>query len=187
LRLVAEPRQPRDREAKWIERAEEDWGAWGTVYRDDDGRVLGSMQYGPAGALPPRSGPSGRPAVGRRDPRHVRVPPDGNAAVGRAVAVPRGHRRGPRQGCTRARGVCLSLPRGDVRRGALSSSTARSSRRLPRGLRLSGRCGPRGGSSSPVSSSAASNPSRKARARRSSALSGRHSRRAPAPPHRGGS
>src|SRR5262249_4519263 len=33
---------------KWIERAEGEWGAWGTVYRDDDGRVLGSMQYGPA-------------------------------------------------------------------------------------------------------------------------------------------
>ena len=33
---------------KWIERAEEDWGAWGTVYYDDDGRLLGSMQYGPS-------------------------------------------------------------------------------------------------------------------------------------------
>jgi hypothetical protein len=32
---------------KWIARAEEEWGAWGTIYRDDDGRVLGSMQYGP--------------------------------------------------------------------------------------------------------------------------------------------
>jgi hypothetical protein len=37
---------------KWIERAEEEWGAWGTVYRDDDGRVLGSMQYGPASLFP---------------------------------------------------------------------------------------------------------------------------------------
>jgi hypothetical protein len=27
-------------------------GAWGTVYRDDDGRVLGSMQYGPAQLFP---------------------------------------------------------------------------------------------------------------------------------------
>jgi hypothetical protein len=33
---------------RWIERAEEEWGAWGTVYYDDDGRLLGSMQYGPA-------------------------------------------------------------------------------------------------------------------------------------------
>jgi hypothetical protein len=37
---------------RWIERAESDFGAWGTVYYDDDGRVLGSMQYGPAGLFP---------------------------------------------------------------------------------------------------------------------------------------
>jgi hypothetical protein len=37
---------------RWIERAEEDWGAWGAVYRDDDGRVIGSMQYGPAELFP---------------------------------------------------------------------------------------------------------------------------------------
>ena len=43
-------REPEKR--KWIERAEEEWGAWGTVYRDDDGRVLGSMQYGPAQLFP---------------------------------------------------------------------------------------------------------------------------------------
>jgi hypothetical protein len=33
---------------RWIDKAEDDWGAWGTLYRDDDGRVLGSMQYGPS-------------------------------------------------------------------------------------------------------------------------------------------
>jgi hypothetical protein len=38
--------------ARWSERAEEEWGAWGTIYRDDDGRVLGSMQYGPSGLFP---------------------------------------------------------------------------------------------------------------------------------------
>jgi hypothetical protein len=37
---------------KWIERIESEWGAWGTVYYDDDGRLLGSMQYGPADAFP---------------------------------------------------------------------------------------------------------------------------------------
>ena len=47
---------------KWIERAEDDWGAWGTLYVDDDGRVLGSMQYGPS-ELFPRAGslPAGPP------------------------------------------------------------------------------------------------------------------------------
>jgi hypothetical protein len=37
---------------RWIEKAESEWGAWGTVYTDDDGTVLGSMQYGAAGLFP---------------------------------------------------------------------------------------------------------------------------------------
>jgi hypothetical protein len=37
---------------RWIEKIEDDWGAWGTVYHDADGRVLGSMQYGPAPLFP---------------------------------------------------------------------------------------------------------------------------------------
>jgi hypothetical protein len=37
---------------KWIEKAETGWGPWGTVYYDADGRVLGSMQYGPAELFP---------------------------------------------------------------------------------------------------------------------------------------
>jgi hypothetical protein len=38
--------------SRWIERAETEWGPWGAIYRDDDGTVIGSMQYGlatPAG------------------------------------------------------------------------------------------------------------------------------------------
>ena len=42
----------RSSKRKWIEKAEDDWGAWGTVYVDDDGRVLGSMQYGPSELFP---------------------------------------------------------------------------------------------------------------------------------------
>ena len=37
---------------RWMEKAEESWGAWGTVYYDGDGRVLGSMQYGPSELFP---------------------------------------------------------------------------------------------------------------------------------------
>jgi hypothetical protein len=37
---------------RWIEKAEEEWGAWGTVYYDEDGRLIGSMQYGPAAFFP---------------------------------------------------------------------------------------------------------------------------------------
>ena len=37
---------------RWMEKVELDFGAWGTVYYDGDGRVLGSMQYGPPQAFP---------------------------------------------------------------------------------------------------------------------------------------
>ncbi len=37
---------------RWIDRTEDDWGAWGTVYYDEHGRTLGSMQYGPAELFP---------------------------------------------------------------------------------------------------------------------------------------
>jgi hypothetical protein len=37
---------------KWMDRAEDEFGAWGTIYHDDDGRLLGSMQYGPAELFP---------------------------------------------------------------------------------------------------------------------------------------
>lgn len=37
---------------RWIAKVEDEWGAWGTVYYDDDGRLLGSMQYGPAMHFP---------------------------------------------------------------------------------------------------------------------------------------
>jgi hypothetical protein len=48
---------------RWADRAEEHWGAWGTLYRDDDGRTLGQIQYGPA-ALYPRAAtlPAGPPS-----------------------------------------------------------------------------------------------------------------------------
>jgi hypothetical protein len=35
-----------------MERAEDDWGEWGTVYLDDGGRLLGSLQYGPSHLFP---------------------------------------------------------------------------------------------------------------------------------------
>jgi hypothetical protein len=37
---------------KWAERIEDDWGAWGTLYFGDDDRLLGFIQYGPAGQFP---------------------------------------------------------------------------------------------------------------------------------------
>ncbi|MGH2934114.1 MAG: hypothetical protein ACRDL2_06315 [Gaiellaceae bacterium] len=37
---------------RWIRAVEKEWGSWGSVYYDDDGRFLGSMQYGPASLFP---------------------------------------------------------------------------------------------------------------------------------------
>ena len=38
---------------RWIEKAEEEWGPWGTLYFDDaNGRLLGFMQYGPSSLFP---------------------------------------------------------------------------------------------------------------------------------------
>ena len=52
---------------RWIRGTEEEWGAWGTVYYDDDGRLLGSMQFGPSGLFPRASelpaGPASDDAV----------------------------------------------------------------------------------------------------------------------------
>jgi hypothetical protein len=52
---------------RWIRAVEDEWGAWGTVYYDDDGRLLGSMQYGPAALFPLAAelpaGPAGDDAV----------------------------------------------------------------------------------------------------------------------------
>lgn len=50
--------------ARWAERVEEGWGAWGTLYVADGDRLLGSIQYGPAGEFPraaelPAGPPSG--------------------------------------------------------------------------------------------------------------------------------
>jgi len=48
---------------KWIRGTEEEWGAWGTVYYDDDANVLGSMQFGPSGLFPRASElPAGPPS-----------------------------------------------------------------------------------------------------------------------------
>jgi hypothetical protein len=48
---------------RWIAKAEDDWGAWGSVYYDGDGRTLGSIQYGPSSLFPRASElPAGPPA-----------------------------------------------------------------------------------------------------------------------------
>ena len=52
---------------RWREKVESEWGSWGTLYVDDDGRLLGSMQHGPASLFPRAAelpaGPPSRDAV----------------------------------------------------------------------------------------------------------------------------
>ena len=50
---------------RWMERVETEFGAFGTVYYDGDGHVLGSMQYGPAESFPrAQELPGGPPTAG---------------------------------------------------------------------------------------------------------------------------
>jgi hypothetical protein len=37
---------------RWIEAAESEWGTWGTLYYDEQGSLLGWMQFGPAHLFP---------------------------------------------------------------------------------------------------------------------------------------
>ena len=38
--------------SRWAERIEDEWGPWGIVYHGDGERLLGFVQYGPAGHFP---------------------------------------------------------------------------------------------------------------------------------------
>jgi hypothetical protein len=37
---------------RWMDGVEDEWGEWGSIYLDEHGRLLGSMQYGPAHLFP---------------------------------------------------------------------------------------------------------------------------------------
>ena len=99
---------------RWIERIEGEFGAFGTVYYDNDGRVLGSMQYGPAPLFPRAQELPAGPPSRRGDPDHVRLRRRRVEPVGAPVALPRRDRRGPRPGRRVGRGVLVSLPGGRV-------------------------------------------------------------------------
>src|SRR5579883_919056 len=85
---------------RWMEKVELEFGSFGSVYYDGDGRVLGSMQYGPAAAFPRAQELPGGPG-------------------GRAVALPRRGRGGAGAGGWGGGGVPLPLPGGRVRVRAL--------------------------------------------------------------------
>ena len=165
LRLVAVARLPRRRQGRWVERVEEEWGAWGTLYRDDDGRPLGRSSTGRRALFPRADDAAGRAAERRRGARHVRLPRRPRGALGAAVALPRGDRRGARPQGRRARGVRLPLSGGRVAVRALPRPPHGLPARLPGRLRLPHRPLRRAASSSRGSSSAACSRSSRAGAR----------------------
>ena len=69
---------------RWAQHVEDDWGSWGTLYHDTDGRLLGFLQCGPAGHFPRSSelpaGPPSADALLHRSIELLRSPsPGGNA------------------------------------------------------------------------------------------------------------
>ncbi len=121
---------------RWTERVEDEWGEWGTIYLDDDGRFLGLMQYGASGLFPRAADLPAGTAVGRRRARHLRLPRPGGGGLGREVPAARGDRGVSRPGSGGARGVRLPLLRGRDRRGAIPHPPHRLPTRLPRRLRV---------------------------------------------------
>ena len=151
---------------RWIEKTEDEWGAWGTVYCDADGRLLGSMQYGPARSVPARVRAARRAALRRRGARHVRVPDGRIEPVGDAVALPDRDRRCQGEGGGRARGLLVPLPGGRVGLRAVPRPSHCLPARLPRRLRVPNAPPLRAASSSRASSSVGCSRWKSRRARR---------------------
>ena len=150
---------------RWIERVEEESGEWGTIYYDDDGSVLGSMQYGPAGFFPRAADlPAGPPSDDAVLVTCAYLTGEGAewvekslflAAIGEARDQGQRHSKRSRTGIRRAR----------RRRGGFLF-TARSSRATSSRILASSPCAPRVGSISVGSSSRGLRRSRRAVARR---------------------
>ena len=139
---------------RWIQKAEEEWGAWGTVYYDADGRLLGSMQYGPSGLFPRAARlPAGPPSPEAVLVTCAYVVDSATPWVMQSLflAGDRG-REGPR--CEGAGGVRVSVCRGRVDLRTLPRPPDRVPVGLPRRLRVPHLAGARDGWSWRGSSSA---------------------------------
>ena len=113
---------------RWMERAEDEWGAWGALYHDDDGRLLGSIQYGPVAALPARRR-AARPALRATTP--CSSPASTSSRARRRGSSSRSSSPRSARRATRARGRSRrsrTATRRASRPTSASSSTARSSR-----------------------------------------------------------
>ena len=166
LRLVAVARAAaRSTRTAGSRRPRTEWGAWGTLYYDDDGRLLGSMQYGPGGALPARGRAAGR---ARRRTTRCSSPARTSSTARRpwvhAVALPRRDRRRAGQGRGALEAFAYRYPEGESDVRALPRPPDGLPARLPRRLRLP-TVRARAGSSSRGSSSAGSSRCSRAGAR----------------------
>ena len=103
-------------------------GSGGRSTSTSDGRLLGSMQYGPVAPVSPRGRPPAGPAVGRRRARDLRVPRAGRRGVDREVAAPRRDRRVARPRARRRSRRSPTATRRASRSRSGSSSTAPCSR-----------------------------------------------------------
>ena len=151
---------------KWIEKAETEWGPWGTVYYDADGRVLGSMQYGPAELFPRAAElPAGPPSDDAVLVTCAYLVEQSSPWVMQSLflaAIGDARDRGAKALET----FCVPLPGGRVAVRALPGAQDDLPVRLPRGLRLSRRFAPPASSSLRGWSSAGSFPSTRDGARR---------------------
>ena len=113
LRLVAVPGNRTASKERWMERAEEDWGEWGTIYLDEGGRLLGSMQYGPSHLFPRAADLPAGPAVRGRGARDVLLPRRGTARNGSRSRCSSRRSASHATGREGARGVRVPLSGGE--------------------------------------------------------------------------
>ena len=121
---------------RWIERAEEEWGEWGSIYLDDHGRLLGSLQYGPAHLFPRAADLPAGPASDDAALVTCVYLLRGADRLGREVAPPRRDRRVARPRGHGPGGVRLPLPRARDTGGAVPRPPDGVPARLPRRVRV---------------------------------------------------
>ena len=166
---------------RWIDRAEEEWGEWGTIYLDDDGRLLGSMQYGPSHLFPRAADlPAGPPSDDAVLVTCTYLIGDGAEWVEKSLLLAAiGESRD--QGASALEAFAYRYPPGRDGGGALPRPPHGVPARLPRGVRL--RDAPRPGArrALPARARRVSCRSRRVDARRCCASCRRRSRRRPRP------
>ncbi len=141
-----------------MERVELEFGPFGTVYSDGEGRVLGSMQYGPAPLFPRAYElPGGPPSDDAMLVTCAYLVDESSPWVLQSLFLAAiGEARD--RGAPSIEAFAYRYPGTASRRTGGSTSTGRSSRRTSSATSASASSGRRGGSAWPGSSSAASSP-----------------------------